>query len=127
MLLTSGMESVELTVEENTNGSPVDNARHPVVVLCLFSFLLKPTTLPATFRVILWSERDVGRPANDAGRKNARKQRGLPGLDHEPIHQIFPSSPPVQSTFGTEDDFPGSHCQVCEAEGSYQVLERCPR
>lgn len=88
-------------------------SRQPVPVLRLHSALYS------------LSERDLRRPTNDVGCENAREERGLPGLDDQPIYQKFPSSTPVQPSVGTKDDLPGPHYQVRKAEGPYQILEHC--
>ena len=92
MLLTSRIQSAELIVEENGNGSQGGNPAIPLFfsVCPLSSKVNNSSGCPSPL-----SERDVGRLTTNVGHENARKERGLPGLDHQPIHQKLPSSPSV--------------------------------
>lgn len=98
MLLAGRVQSVELIVGENANGSQGGKTAIPVVFLYLHTFLLKSTTVPAVryrFARCPLSERDDGRLTPNVGRQNAREARGFQGLDDQPIYQNFPPSPPV--------------------------------
>lgn len=85
MLLTSRIQSVGLIVGENTRmGPPQWQHRYSFVFLYLSTFLLKLTALPVVRHrspYCLLSERDIGRPSDNVCHKNAREERGLPGLD----------------------------------------------
>ena len=100
---------------------------------CFPLFVLFPSAagsssgLPSLLCALPTAQRDIGQLATNAGRENAREERGFSGLDGQPVHQELPSSPPVQPSLGTEDDVPGSHYQVCKTKGPYQILEPCPR
>lgn len=84
MLLTGRVQSVELIVGENANGSQGGKYAIPVVFLYLRTFLLKSTTFPTIhyrFARCPLSERDAGQLTSNAVHKNAREARGFWGLD----------------------------------------------